>query len=205
MRHLILTALMLGVATAASAQQEQTVFDGNFSVAGFGGPEVRYTRIADQDGLMLGARGGIIVNRSLVLSGAAYGMVTEIDSPTPSDPLALFAATDIRFGYGGFQLEYIVKPDAVAHVSLSALVGGGATQQVIDRPGRGVRDDDEIGETDGFFVFEPGVNLEVNMTRWLHLAGGVSYRAVNGVERPYLSNSDLSGISATVGVKFIRR
>jgi hypothetical protein len=209
MRHVWLTVLMLGAASTAFAQQERTLFEGNLDVAGFGGPEVRYTRIADQDGLMLGARGGVILNRSIVLSGAGWGMVTEIDSPPNSDgSFDIQALTDIRFGYGGFQFEYLVKPDAVAHVGLSALVGGGATQRVFDRPGRdGFRDDDDnrIGDPDGFFVFEPGVNLEVNVMRWLHMSGGVSYRIVNGVERPNLSNDDLSGISATFGVKFIRR
>lgn len=204
MRHGRLTLLMLGFATVASAQQEQTLIEGDLNIAGFGGPEVRYTRIADQDGLMLGARGGIIVNRSLVLSGAAYGMVTEIDGPLgPSGPLQLLVPTDIRFGYGGFQLEYIVKPDSVVHVSLSALVGGGATQYVLD--GSVFRDDEKIGEADGFFVFEPGANVEVNVTRGLHITGGASYRVVNGVERPNLSNSDLSGFSVTGGVKFILR
>src|SRR5262245_35265320 len=133
MRHLILTALMLGVATAAAAQQEQTLIQGNVDVAPFGGPAVRYTRVADQDGVMVGARGGIIINRSLVLSGAAYGLVNDVDVPNgPPGPLELRAPLDLRFGYGGFELEYIVKPDAVAHVSLSALIGGGATQYVLD-------------------------------------------------------------------------
>jgi hypothetical protein len=207
MRRIWLTVLMLGAASTAFAQQERTLIEGNVDVAPFGGPAVRYTRVADQDGVMIGARGGVIINRSLVLSGAAYGLVNDVDAPNdstgPFAPLELRAPLDLRFGYGGFELEYILKPDAVAHVSLSALVGGGATQYVLDRSF--FDDRERIGGTDAFFVLEPGVNLEVNVTRGLHMGGGVSYRAINGADRPGLSNDDLSGVAATFAVKFIRR
>src|SRR3954469_15897338 len=123
MRRLILAAIVVGIATAAAAQ-EQTLINGNVAIHGFGEPAAKYVSINDQAGLLVGGRGGFILNRSLAIGGAGYGLVNEVKgSPYGFDQGPL----DLRFGYGGFTAEYMINPDAVAHFAVSGLVGAGGT------------------------------------------------------------------------------
>ena len=55
---------------------------------------------------------------------------------------------------------------------------------------------------DGFFVVEPGVNLDFNMTRAFRLSLGGSYRWVQGVHSAVSTNKELGGPSATVTFRF---
>jgi hypothetical protein len=200
MRNLIVAVSLLGFAAVASAQ-EQTLIKGNVETHGFGTPVVKYSRVFDQDSVLVGARGGVIINKSFVLGAAAYGVANDVTAPSSAFPQR--APLDLQFGYGGLELEYIVKPESVAHLSVSSLVGVGGTRFV--EHGSRFDRDDRIGDPDVFFVLEPGVNAEVNVTSWLHLNGGVSYRVVNGVEQVGLTNDDFRGAAATVSVRFIRR
>jgi len=60
-----------------------------------------------------------------------------------------------------------------------------------------------------FFLMEPGINLELNISRNVMLVAGVSYRWVTGMDEnsenvsiTHVTNEDLSGINFNIGVKF---
>ncbi len=55
---------------------------------------------------------------------------------------------------------------------------------------------------DAFFVVEPGVNLDFNMTRNFRLSLGGSYRWVNGVKSAASTNKELTGPSAMITFRF---
>jgi len=63
---------------------------------------------------------------------------------------------------------------------------------------------EQVGETDFVFVLEPAVCAELNITNWFRLNAGVSYRLVAGIEQVGLSDSDFSGLNATLTFKFGR-
>jgi hypothetical protein len=196
MRRLIFTALALGLTTAAAAQ-EQTIINGNETVRAIGEPVAKYAWINEQSSLLAGGRGGVILNKSFVIGGAGYGLVNEVHgSPDGVNGM------ELRFGYGGGTVEYILMPDAVAHVSLSGLVGAGGTRWVHDRHS-GIDDNREVGHSDAFFVFEPGMNLELNLTHGIKINVGATYRLLNGVDQAGLREGDLSGPSATFSVKLL--
>ena len=56
--------------------------------AGFGGGDIRITEINDGRSLLVGAYGGIIVNRNYYLGLAGYGLITnnEFTGLIPTDP-----------------------------------------------------------------------------------------------------------------------
>jgi len=56
--------------------------------------------------------------------------------------------------------------------------------------------------TDGFFVVEPGANLDFNITHSFRLSLGGSYRWVKGVRSAASTNKELSGPSAMVTFRF---
>ena len=64
-------------------------------------------------------------------------------------------------------------------------------------------DNDDIDYSyDVCFVLEPGVNLILNVNKKFRIGAGVNYRYVNGVDYENLSNSDLSGVTVQIVLKF---
>ena len=61
--------------------QEKTLFDSNITSTGwFGSPVLKYTSIANKSSLLIGGRGGYIINHSIVVGGGMYGLVTDVPS-----------------------------------------------------------------------------------------------------------------------------
>jgi hypothetical protein len=63
-------------------------------------------------------------------------------------------------------------------------------------------DDHESRDTNWFFVAEPGVQLEVNVFKWMRFSPGISYRAAFGSDGLGMKDSDISNISYNATLKF---
>jgi hypothetical protein len=196
MRHLVFVIMLFAFAANMSAQE---LIKDDFESGGFGGPVIKFTSINNQSALMLGGRGGWIINHSLVLGGGIYGVVNEINAPEGVLPLE--GPLDIEFGYLGFEVEYIFHPMSLFHFSIYTLIGGGATNFVKD-VGPVTESNEQAGESHFMFVLEPAIGAELNITTWFHLNGGVSYRVTGGVNQVGLNDRDFSNIAATLTFKF---
>jgi len=60
-----------------------------------------------------------------------------------------------------------------------------------------------------FYLVEPGINIEINLSRRMSFVAGVSYRNVMGmaeddenISLTKVTNEDLSGVNFNVGLKF---
>jgi hypothetical protein len=198
MRHLI-PIMVLCIAAASAAAEEKTLYQGKLDSGGFGGPVIKYTEIKGQGAVMAGGRGGWIINHHVVLGGGGYGVASDVDAPQGTwhggEPL------DIEFGYGGFEVQYILNSDDVAHLTFYTLIGGGSVIYVSDY-GHGSENHDHRSASDTVFVLEPALGSELNITKWFRLEGGLSYRIVSGVQQEELDNGDLSGVAGTLAFKF---
>ena len=200
MRYLMLI-IMLCVSAAGVGAQEETLYKGETEKTGFGGLVVKYTMVKDQGAVMVGGRGGWIINHSLVLGGGGYAVVSEVDASEGVLPEE--GPLDVEFGYGGFELEYVFHPNSLTHATLYALIGGGVNNYV-KAVGPVTESNEQAGESDFMFVLEPGMGGELNVARWFRLNAGVSYRIVTGVGQVGLKNGDLAGIAGTLTLKFGR-
>lgn len=211
-RFLVLLMVPLFLGTAASGQEtrERTLFSGEVEFGGFGGPQVMFTEIYGESAVLVGGRGGWVINQvsdglithTVVLGGGGYGMVNDITAPR-----ALLDEhgnrMELDFGYGGFTLEYIYRSTDLVHVGAMALVGAGSVDVREDNTDDNVGDDgNNAWDTDSVFVFEPSVAAELNVTPWFRVDAGVSYRVVSGVELPGLDNGDFGGPSGMLMLKF---
>lgn len=115
--------------------------------------------------------------------------------------LPLEGPLDIKFLYGGVELEYVIHRNSRTQVSLGALLGGSANNYVRD-VGAVLRSHEQVGETDFGLVLEPGLNVDFSPTQWFSVNPGVSYRIVTGVEQVGLKSRDFNGIAATLAFKF---
>jgi hypothetical protein len=178
--------------TCTIMAQEQTLLSGQITHGGYGGPEVKFTQINNTFGVLVGGKGGWIVNHTFSIGGGGYGLVNRFPVRIDNEDYYL------NFGYGGVILEYIMDWDQLLHYTFSALIGGG---------GVGYRDrtDHERTHSSGnrsFFVVEPGANAEVNITSFFRLNLGVSYRLLSGVSLERYNEQNLSGLSANLTFKF---
>jgi hypothetical protein len=172
--------------------QEETLLKGKIESGGFGGPILKVTELNGDLGLLVGGKGGWIINHTFVIGGGGYGLVTNI------------AANDVNFiekaflnlGYGGVVLELVPESNKLIHFSFSTLIGAG---------GVNYRDRNfsiNFRQWDTFFVAEPEVNLMLNVTKHFRVGLGASYRYIDGVDLNGLRDSDLSGASASMIFKF---
>jgi hypothetical protein len=179
--------------------QEETLITSDHETGGFGGPVAKYARINGQSALILGGRGGWIINHSLIIGGGIYGVYTEVNAA--QDILPAQGPLDIDFSYFGLEVEYVFGPRALIHYSVYTFVGGGAVRLLKD-VGSFSKSSTQVEESDLAFVFEPAANVEVNITTWCRALLGVSYRIVTGVTQVGLGNGDFTGPSASLTIKF---
>jgi hypothetical protein len=77
-----IVVLLVFVFTFSAFAQETTLINGEIESGGFGGPVLKVTSINGENAVMIGGRGGWIINHSLVLGGGGYGLVTEVKAKT---------------------------------------------------------------------------------------------------------------------------
>jgi hypothetical protein len=188
---IVLFLLLLGIFPAVA--QEQTLISGDIESGGFGGPMLKVTSLNGENALMIGGRGGWIINHAFVLGGGGYGLVTRVKAKV-TDSTHQY----MDMGYGGMDIEYIASSDDLLHLSMGLLVGGG---------GVGYRNESDNSfnnhrNMDSFFVLEPSVHANLNVTPFFRIAAGVSYRYVTGLTSSISTSADLSGPTALLTFKF---
>jgi hypothetical protein len=198
---------------------------GKIDSGGYGGPMLRFGRVAGRDAVFVGGKGGWIINHQFLIGGAGVGLANQPAAPAwVNDPTN--NGLNLEMGYGGFLMEYFIAPKKVVHGTLSALVGGGSVgvreenmgnhmgycrDRGTDRGGMGcATNNDWYGLQDSFFIFEPEVGLEMNVADFFRVNAGVTYRVITGVNGDIwnvggtrsLQNKDVRGLSGSLTFKF---
>jgi hypothetical protein len=203
MKKLLITTYTLALLLAGSyqgyAQQTQTLLGNDVSFGGFGGPAVKFSDVNGTLGVWVGGRGGGIIkidqDHSFSLGGGGYALVTDhpIKDPTFGDPNTDYFAMNF---YGGFDMEYTNRSYQLVHFTLSSLIGAGGLM-VRDR------NFDEVDHSvNRYFVFEPGANIEVNITHFFRISAGLSYRLTSGINKVGFNDNDFSGMNGSINLKF---
>jgi hypothetical protein len=183
-------------ASALAAEDEETLIKGKIDHNGFGAGVVRLTEIHGETGILLGLRGGWIINHRVIIGGGVYGLLNNIRAKSISSKERL----DLELTMGGFEFEYVPNSSKLIHCSLYTLIGSGQVDYIgHERP---LVDSLDHYHHEVFFVAEPGVNLMLNVTTFFRVGAGATYRFVSGVNLEGLRNSDLDGPSASLTLKF---
>lgn len=177
------------------AQEQTLVGNGEITNGGFGGPVIKYTQIKNEPAVLIGGRGGWIINHTFVIGGGGYGLANQIEGDNFID----FSKPYINFGYGGLELEYIIQSDQIVHFSVYTLIGAGGVNY---RDNMHSSWDNWDYNSDEFFVLEPALNVEVNITSFFRINAGANYRYISGVNYDNLKNEDLAGFSGVLTLKF---
>jgi hypothetical protein len=193
---IILWGLALAASVAAQ-DEEEILFTGPVTHGGFGAPVVKFTKVREDMAVLVGGRGGWIINHCLSIGGGGYGLVNEIQAPADG-----FRGLVLGMGYGGFEIEYIHRSHKLVHAAMSLLIGGGGAgyREPWDEGWDG--DSRRVNDWDSFFVAEPSLAMELNVSRFFRIHFGASYRFVSGAGKFDLTNEDLGGPSLVLALKF---
>lgn len=170
------------------------------SVGGYGELSLLYSSIDARDALTFGARGAVLMGHSLALGLCGSGFIND-----PKAYSELAERVSITGGYGGIFFEPIILPRFPVHVAIPVTVGvGGVSVSRIYEYND--YDDYYPEESDAFLVVEPGIELELNITRFCRFSLGCYYRYTTDVEMVIdgvmLPGNVLQGLSGGVNIKF---
>lgn len=207
-QKLKLTAIVTFVLfnTAVFAQDSdyiQTVFKGGHASGGYGALTNKFTTLGGDYANLAGVYGGWYVNHKFLLGIGAAATTNNIPVPAQYsvDPLHNMS---YEFGQAGLMLEYVVASNRTVHVAFNMFSGAGFTVQY-ERYGWDRNDfdyDEDNNDENWFFIAEPGVQVEINLLKWMRFSPGVSYRAAFGSDAPGLTDHALSDISYNATLKF---
>jgi hypothetical protein len=188
----------------SKSHQIRTVFRRGSSSGGYGSLSNKFTTINGQYANLAEVYGGWYVNHWFMLGLGAAAVTNNLPVPTQysADP-----TKNLSYEYGQFGLmtEYVIGSGRTVHLAFSLFAGAGFTVQY-ERFGYNdySHNGQQIRDENWFFVAEPGVQVEINILRWMRFSPGVSYRATAGSNAAGLKDSDLSNISYNATLKFGR-
>ncbi|MBX2843755.1 MAG: hypothetical protein KTR26_18435 [Flammeovirgaceae bacterium] len=100
----------------------------------------------------------------------------------------------MSFGYEGLYAEY--NPSKLLHISFPLIVGSSHVkvrdQLENNHPGNPNYDDPHLVESSSGFVIEPGVNVELNVLKFMRVGASGDYRFVGNHHLKNISNGDLN-------------
>lgn len=189
----ILLSAALAFSTDLSAQNSpsrEVLFGSGTSVGFFLSPAAAFTQMDGAGVALFHLRGGVTLQDKFSI-GAFYN-VSVNDFRPESEFLP-----DIYMDYWsvGGAFEYTFSPSKLVHLSFPLYAGFGEVEMDREDGNAG------LGESN-FFLVEPSALLEVNLHKYVRLNAGAGYRIVGQMNYRNFDQSDLSGLTAYIGLKF---
>ena len=178
----------------------KTLFGRNHKIGGYGAFSFGFAQTNKRNTLLAGGRGGVIIGQHLTLGLAGQGFSTDYNQSSSSTGTNYF---QVNGGYGGLLIEPIILPRFPIHLSFPLVLGAGGVgsyNSYYDTTNEYWRD--ELIDDDLFFVVEPGVELEFNLTRFFRLSFGAYYRYTTAIALNGFDKNLLEGLSANIVFKF---
>jgi len=207
LKFLLVLVIVLIHATSY-AQEIQTLIGSNAvrSSGGYGALTNKFTKIGGGYTNMSGVYGGWYINHKFML-GIAGAAVTN-NLPVP-DQYSAVPGTKMSYEYGqcGLMTEYVLGSNKAVHIAFQLFSGAGFTTQYQRHNWNDDNDDFDARnakDTNWFVVTEPGINVEVNVFKWMRFCPGISYRAAYGSDAEGLKDKDINGTSLNLSLKFGR-
>ncbi|MDY0286524.1 MAG: hypothetical protein EOL88_04185 [Bacteroidia bacterium] len=212
-KGIFILVLLTGISTIQITAQEKPAYNpnqirtlaGNQNISNgfYAGLKFGYTPIEHTDAFVTGVRLAWVINHRLALgiAGSTYFSGYDQYNELPDDNFYLAG------GQAGLYLEPIFFATSPIHFSLPITLGAGGIYawnetwgSELDPP-YSYHDDWDI-----YFVVEPGIELDINVVRFMRLSFGATYRltddiAINGLNVP-IGKGALRNFSGYFAIKF---
>jgi hypothetical protein len=183
--------------SAQETSEPKTLFgNGKFKSIGkedlgfFVAPAYGITRMDGSTASLFNVRGGISFKDKVTIGSYFTTSINEINPVSETLP-------DVYMDYwsvGGFA-EYTLLSKKVVHVTFPLFIGYGEVQM-----------DNESGEAGlseaNFFQIEPSAMLQVNLHKYVRFNVGAGYRFIGQMNYRNFNQSDISGVTGFIGLKF---
>ena len=198
----------------AQTEEMSTLFGGDKEIrtGGYGAFEIKLSQIdGDLSGLLLGGRGGVIINNVFSIGGAGYGLVPtkKINCPIPGHETE--KNNFWTGGYGGLFFEYINSSNSLVHFTANTLIGWGGITYTSHSDFSNLNNiaKHPVSVT---WVLEPGIGVELNVFKNFRMYLGASYRYapgfefkyddINNVQNDIVPTTAFNGLSVNLAFKF---
>ncbi len=153
---------------------------GDTNLEGYTGPLFTFTKLNGKFATLGSGPISLIFNRSLSLGINVFWTDGSFDG--------------LFMGYGGLQMEYIFFPKSLFHFSLGGFIGTGSLRYISST---------DMTYRSPIIVIEPQITTIFNVSRYLHLSLGGSYRfAFNTKDVPDIGFSELSNFSGFFSLQY---
>jgi hypothetical protein len=211
----IITTVLLTLLTCASgfAQTEnyenevQTLFSSGAKVTGWWVDlNNSYSKLNEQNAHMPGIAGGVIMNNNFKIgligkSLTCHETYLQYDDIF-DEPVYLVG------GHGALYFEASPIDNKALHISFPFIIGGGEAEYISKDLYPEFEDEGEIDyerkhmSSSPYWIAEPGVNVEVNVTGFMRLYAGYSYRWLMGLNLENTPHNALNGSNFNFGIRF---
>jgi hypothetical protein len=186
---LFLSGALVGQDTTFKEKNQdemRTVFGGGdkkIDHGGYGAFTIGYTQIDNEPAMIIGGRAGWLIDHHFTLGLGGYGFFNNLQSNETNDISQNYT---VAGGYGGLFVEAIIAPNFPVHASIPVFIGGGGAtvyeSSYWDDPSSNYYYNYDGA---GFFVIEPGLELELNIVKFFRVALAGTYRWTSGVDLTY--------------------
>ncbi|MEL6668103.1 MAG: hypothetical protein AAFP08_03990 [Bacteroidota bacterium] len=176
--------------SAQTHGNHQTILGRSQLNGGFGSPLLE---IGVSDGItnMVGGGGG------LVFRNFFFGLYGLGSTDALGELLDEGEISRLEIAHGGLWFGITPQSYNAVHPYMSIKAGWGAVEVDFDDPSQDFDDVDQV------FVLTPEIGMELNLTRWMRVSGGLGYRYLSGInEGNPVNESDLNGLVANVTLRF---
>ena len=186
-------------------EEVKSLLSRNNDLNAFGALDLKVGDFVSERALLVGAYGGFIINRRYLFGIAGYGLVTNLEFegtvPGQTEPKNL----NLHGGYGGILIGGTIAPRELIHISFPLVLGAGSLE-VVDKDffTNNPADSEFTIENSVFFIAEPGIEIEFNITKYFRLGAGATYRYISGLELENVKDADVSGTTAIISFRFGR-
>lgn len=198
------TAVRGDIRAAEKTEEKETVSQKyKFEPGGYGAAVLKVSQIGNSGtdaGFFFGLRTGFIMNHYFSLGLGANILFNPIDRQQLG--VYPYGGTDsvTSMAYGGLLLEYFILPKSFITISIGLLIGGGG---MVFQDGNYWKNQTFNPQTvHGFFAIEPEVNIFFNVTKFFRIGLGASYRYVNGIKDPHVTDAAFRGFGGQFSVQF---
>ena len=201
MKKIAVLIFGLSLFISVSAQEPQTLINGDVNVTGFGGPLVDFGPFNGGTEIWTGGGGAALFNGQFYIGGFGSGLAANSEF-TFIDIDSNSVISDVEAGYGGLWFGWIPLHDRVVHPYMDVMTGWGGYSFGPDNE----QQTDLEYFNDNVFVFAPRIGVEVNVFTWMRFNASVGYKWVNGLDVPEIYRDyvqpDQNGAVYSLGVRF---
>lgn len=206
----ILALLFINTVIVAQDESDYSTLlsrDDGFTHGAYVGMDFGYTEVANRNSFLTGVTIAWVIDHTVELGIAGKGFVT---NPLPDILLEnnnyIYAG-----GYAGLHCAVNVLGKKPINVSIPVIIGVGEISYIKSQYSNYY--ENLYPESHYmYFVVEPGLELQLNMTKFFRLSAGVSYRYTSDIyllysnidAQPIASPSILRGLNAGIKIKFGR-